>query len=88
MKFRFRHVSGCYYIILCCNHYTYSLDKAIVVILQKYISITLEEYTEILTSCGATMIEYEYYFKDKRNVDKAIDILNEKYITLVKLLGG
>lgn len=58
----------------------------------KYVPISLEEYRKILIDCNAISIgEYdydsEYYFKHEKDIQKAINILNEKYMTAIRLMG-
>lgn len=65
----------------------YDIDHRIARYLNKYISISFKEYITILLSCNAVKKSDEYYFKDSEDVDKAMDILNEKYIVPIRLMG-
>lgn len=52
----------------------------------KYIPINLEEYNNILRNCGAIIIDGEYVFKNEKDIQQAIEILEEKYLIAIKLM--
>lgn len=89
MKFEIKKftVLGYYYIILDDIHNEYVSDNAIVFTLKQYINITLQEYVNILINHNAIMYNLEHYFKSFQDAQNAIDYLNDKYITLIKLMG-
>lgn len=93
MKFRVvKPIIGTYYFIaLDTNnddivYATLYWVEDIIQYLQKYIQITLEEFEYILFQYNAIYESHEYKFLYLNDVQKVIDILNEKYITLIKLM--
>lgn len=89
-----------YYITLLCNNtnlfpgtnktmnFELQVSKEIVLCFKNYTPITMEDYDKILISCNAKKDSYEQYsFENKEDIEKAIEILEEKYITAIKLMG-
>lgn len=72
-----------------CNSRYYSSGETIIKILKNYIpTITIEEYRAILEQCNIVGDENNMYITDNMaNVSKAVNILNEKYIIMINLIG-
>lgn len=74
---------------MLCSVYT---SEVIVMLLSRYIDIQLYEYINILRSCGAiltdsNLIGNELAFNNENNIQQVLEILNEKYMIMIKLLG-
>lgn len=80
------------YRICLCHNNTVLLNDHIAFYLLNCIDISIQDYQNILMSCNAETLGEEYnrsyYFKNEKDIQEAIDILNEKYMTIIKLMGN
>lgn len=79
------------YRIFLYNHQSIFCNENIAFFLKKHINISIQEYRDILKSCNVIIDTYavrnEYYFKNEKDAQKAIEMLEEKYLVAIKLIG-
>lgn len=78
------------YRIFLYSHQSIFTNDNIALYFQKYIDITVQKYREDLIACNVIVEQYpfreEYYFKKYKDAKKAVNLLNEKYLTMIKLM--
>lgn len=62
--------------------------RAIVSYINDYIPITEKEYIEILHKFNVKFINNQPYFDNKKDAQKTVDYLNEKYAVVINLMGN